>query len=91
MLLFIKRLQLHIVFFKNTITSTYILSVLTVSSISARTQFILVPDGDINCWNALLSKPQLVFTLHDIWVNIAVVLAVCRHKFLYGDRRKGYL
>jgi hypothetical protein len=91
MLLFIKHLQLQNAFFKNTITSTYILSVLTVSSISARTQFILVPEGDINCLNVLLSKPQLVFTLHDIPVNIAVVPAVCRHKFLYDDRRKGYL
>jgi hypothetical protein len=91
MLPFIKHLKLHIACSKNTITSTYILSVLTASSISARTQFILVPDGDINCLNVLLSKPQLVFTLHDIWVNIAVVPAVCRHKFLYGDRRKDYL
>jgi len=67
MLLFIKHLQLHIALFKNTISSAYFLSLLTVSSISAaRTQFILVPDGDINCLNVLLSKPQHVFTLHDI-------------------------
>lgn len=91
MLVFIKHLQLHNAYFKNTLTSTYIPSVLTVSSISARMQFILVPDSDINRLNVLLSKPQLVFTLHDIRVNIAVVLVVCRHKFLYGDRRKGYL
>jgi hypothetical protein len=67
MLVFIKHLQLHVALFKNTISSTYILFALTVSSISAaRTQFILVPEGDINCLNVLLSKPQQVFTLHDI-------------------------
>jgi hypothetical protein len=91
MLLFIKHSQLHIVLFKNTISCTYILSVSTVPFISARMQFILVVDGDINCWNVLLSKPQLVFTLHDIRMNIAVVPAEGRHTILYGDRREDYL